>query len=227
MRILLVEDDLSIALPIMRALRKEFAADHAHNCRQAELLLDLHSYHLLIIDLGLPDGCGTRICEQQGKDCDIIILSGDISEKTRVFHLQNYATDYVCKPFSLSELLARVHNVQKTALRKPPSIQKNGLYVDSIHKQAVIDGAPLPLRRKEFEILSVLEKHMGQPVVKSLLLEEVWDEENEPFSNTIDAHVCSLRKALKQSDCRYVIQTIRGIGYVLTEPPATAPRAFE
>lgn len=224
MRILLVEDQLDIAGPIIRCLRRDFPVDHATTCVDARLLLDIHTYDLLIIDLGLPDGSGTEICKEKLErqlPGFTIILSGDFSEQSIVFHLENFADDYIAKPFSLAELRTRVKNFSKrlSEVSLTPHLEE-GLVLQRLHKQAFIHGKPIQLRRKEFELLSVLDKYIEKPVLKSALLEEVWDEQNEPFSNTIDAHICALRKALRKVSSDYTIQTIRGIGYQLTQQHA-------
>lgn len=220
MRILLIEDDESIAGPISRTLKREYTLDHAASCRDARLLLALHSYDILIIDLGLPDGSGTDICVehyQSKAEGKILILSGETSESAKIFHLETYVEDYVTKPFSLSELTVRVQNILKRD--KPPSkthvAHNESLYLDTKHKQAYFNQSLLPLRRKEFEILSVLHRYVGKPVIKSMVLEEIWDDLHEPFSNTIDAHICTIRKVLRKYSPDIQIQTVRGIGYQL------------
>ncbi len=224
MRILLVEDQLDIAEPIIRCLRRDFPVDHATTCTEARLLLDLHTYDLLIIDIGLPDGSGADICrEKLEKKLPgfTIILSGDFSEQSKVFHLENFADDYIAKPFSLAELRTRVTKFSKRLTEiTPTTIAGNGLVLQRSHKQAFIHGKSINLRRKEFEVLAVLDRYIEKPVLKSALLEEVWDEQNEPFSNTIDAHICALRKAIRKVSSDYTIQTIRGIGYQLTQQHA-------
>lgn len=222
MRILLVEDDLSVAKPVVRALRKIFAVDHASSYKEAALLIELHCYDLLLLDLYLPDGNGVDLINSRKSTPHVIILSGDGTEKSKVFFLQNGAADYICKPFSIAELIARVNNVARSSTKASNLDTTTGLFIDQTHKQAQCNGKLLPLRRKEFEILAFLEKHIHKPVVKSLILEAVWDERNEPFSNTIDVHICALRKALRRSSSKFEIHTIRGVGYLLTQSKVTS-----
>jgi DNA-binding response OmpR family regulator len=219
MRILLLEDNPDIAGPVTRCLRSDYAVDHAASCKEAQLLLEVHTYDIHVIDLGLPDGSGTEICKEileKNPEALIIILSCELSENIRVSHLDLYAVDYLSKPFSLRELVIRIKNTSKQLVPKTSLEVKKHLVLHRGHKQAYVFDKLLPLRRKEFEVLSVLEQYINKPVLKSLLLEAIWDEQNEPLSNTIDAHICAVRKVLLRAGSPVRIQTIRGVGYQLT-----------
>lgn len=219
MKILIVEDNLDLAATIKRALALDgVAADIAEDHERARRLFECHEYDLVILDLWLPrfDGIDLlREMRSHGSQIPILILSGRRRPKDRVHGLDEGADDYLCKPFHLSELRARIRALgRRVRIMGGPLIQVADLRIDTAAATACKSGHEIPLTRKEFAILQFLAQRPGIVVSQEELLEHVWDSEANPFSNSIRVHVNSLRRKLGD-DVRepHYIATVIGRGY--------------
>lgn len=218
MRILIVEDEQKIAKFVKKSLEAEsFAVDVAEDGEKGSFLGRTNDYDLIILDNLLPKKNGLEVCKEirnAGKNIPILMLSVKSGTNTKVDLLNAGCDDYLVKPFSLEELLARI----RALLRRPPNIVGDVLKVDNLtldtkkHK-VQRDGKDVYLTRKEFMLLEYLMRNKGVVLSRGMLLEHVWDMSVDPFSNTIESHIASLRKKIDSSHKRPLIKTVPGIGY--------------
>ena len=216
MRILLVEDEDSIAEPLVAGLRREgYDVDRAATVAAA---LAAAPADLVLLDLRLPDGDGLDVCRalRERGDTPIIVVTARGEEADRVVGLELGADDYVVKPFGLRELIARIRAVtRRTTTRSPQTaLQVGPLVVDERARLASLDGRELELTPKEFDVLAALARDPGAAVSRRRLLEEVWETTWYGSSKTIDVHVAALRRKLGDAS---LIETVRGVGFRLRD----------
>jgi two-component system, OmpR family, response regulator RegX3 len=219
--ILLVEDEESIVTPLVEALRRE-GFDTVVSTPVAGSLeaFERARPDLVLLDVMLPDGSGFEVCrELRGRSrVPIIMLTARGEEADRVAGLELGADDYVVKPFSARELVARVRAVLRRAEaggRQAEGVTEIGqLVVDPARRSASFRGEELVLSRKEFDLLRLLVESAGSVVTRERLLEEVWDTNWFGSTKTLDVHVSGLRKKLADdpTEPRY-IHTVRGVGF--------------
>jgi DNA-binding response OmpR family regulator len=176
----------------------------------------------VVLDLGLPDVDGLELCRRlrSSGDVPILILTARDEEADRIVGLELGADDYITKPFSPRELVARVRAILRRAEPAPPDsrmIELNGLRVDLRSRSVTMDGATVALRTLEFELLAELARQAGQVVTRDRLLDRVWGVSFAGGTRTVDVHVAQLRKKLGRPE---LIQTVRGVGYRVLESQA-------
>jgi DNA-binding response OmpR family regulator len=218
MKILVVEDDHTIAEPLATGLRRQgFEVTLVATGRDALAAAD---HDVVLLDLGLPDMDGNDVCRQirSRSDVPIIVVTARGDEVDRVIGLELGADDYVVKPFGFRELVARIHAV--TRRRQPRQIdrplQVAGLQLDARTRRVRLDDRELDLTPKEFDLLAVLMAEPGVVVSRRQLAERVWESSWYTHSRTVDVHVAALRRKLGDPDW---IETIRGIGFRLGRTP--------
>jgi two-component system response regulator RegX3 len=225
-RILLVEDEAAITEPLAAALEREgFSTSVVGTAGEALASADRLAPDLVLLDIGLPDGSGFDVCRVlRGRSTTpIIMLTARGEEADRVAGLELGADDYVVKPFSAREVVARVRAVlRRTESPGSPAdgaIEIGALRVDATRHAAILDGKDLELSRKEFDLLWTLISHAGRLLTRERLIEEVWDMNWFGSTKTLDVHISSLRKKLADdpSDPTY-IHTVRGVGFRFTGP---------
>jgi DNA-binding response OmpR family regulator len=214
MRVLLVEDDDSIAEPLASGLgRFGFQVDRVRTGAEA-LATPLND--LVLLDLGLPDMDGIDVCRRLRavSTVPIIVITARSDEVDRVLGLEMGADDYVVKPFGFRELVARIRAVTRRAQPAEPSpVQRLGsLELDRRERRVRVGGADVPLTAKEFALLALLGEDPGAVVERERILERVWDEHWFGPTKTLDVHVASLRKKLGDPGW---IETVRGVGFRL------------
>jgi two-component system OmpR family response regulator len=221
MRLLLVEDDLRIASFVQKGLEEAgYAVDHATNGEDG-LHLALHEpYDVAIIDLMLPKLDGLTLIEdlrQKKINTPVMILSARRSVDDRVKGLQKGGDDYLTKPFSFSELLARVQALIRRSSRtsEPMSLTVGELSVDLLTREVTRTGTKIELQPHEFALLEYLMRNAGRVLSKTMILEHVWDYNFDPQTNVVDVLVCRLRNKVDRDFENKMIHTIRGVGYVL------------
>jgi two-component system, OmpR family, response regulator RegX3 len=224
-RILLVEDERSISEPFSHALEREgFEAVVAQTASEALQLADRIDPDLVLLDLMLPDGDGRDVCREirRRSDIPIIMLTARGTETDRIVGLELGADDYVVKPFSGPEVIARIRAV----LRRTGSTTSNesvarveGLELDPESRRVTLDGEEIEMSRKEFDLLAALMERAGRVVRRETLMEEVWDENWFGSTRTLDTHIGWLRKKLDDdpADPRF-IHTVRGVGFRFRSP---------
>ena len=222
MRILVAEDDQKLASFMVKGLKQNsFAVDHSTDGQDA-LALALHTpYDTAVIDVMLPslDGLSlVRRVRREKTDLPMLILSARATVEDRVRGLEAGADDYLTKPFSFTELLARVHALIRRASRstEPSRLSVGDLVLDLHAREVLRGGRRVELATREFMLLAYLMRHAGQPVTKAMLLEHVWDYSFDPQTNVVDVVVCRLRQKLDRDfPGQRIIHTLRGVGYVL------------
>jgi DNA-binding response OmpR family regulator len=222
MKLLLIEDNRSLADSLKRHLSKVFVVDV---CRTAEEGLRQGTqggHDIVILDLHLPDGSGFDICQSlraAGLAIPILILTAATDIPSRVALLNAGADDYVTKPFSIAELRARLNAL----LRRAPSmtssslLQIDDLIVDPARRQVKRGGRAIELRRKEFDILEFLLRHRGEAVSRSHIVDHAWDTGKETWHNTVDVHIKHLRDKVDKPFKKQLIKTAYGIGYMIDD----------
>lgn len=218
MRILLIEDEPSIRENLKRNLEAEcYAVDSAVNGEEGIRMARLYEYDLLILDNLMPKKTGLEVCYELRTErytTPILLLSVQSDTEIKVRALDAGADDYLTKPFSLQELLARIRAV----LRRQPAIQEEvlsagELRIDLTRHTAHSYGKELTLTKKEFMLLAYLMQHQGIVLSRGMIMEHVWDMNADPFSNTIESHIASLRKKIRGDTNVSYITTISGRGY--------------
>lgn len=218
MRILVIEDEAKISGFLKTGLGERcFSVDVAPDGEQGSFLARTTEYDLVILDNILPKKTGLEVCKdirERGKPLPILMLSVKSDIATKVELLNAGADDYLSKPFSLEELLARINAL----LRRPPEIetdrmQMDDLSVDTTRYTVSRKGRSIYLTRKEFMLLVYLLRNRGTVVSRGMILEHVWDMDGDPFSNTIESHVSSLRRKIDLPGRRKLIHTVPGRGY--------------
>jgi DNA-binding response OmpR family regulator len=211
MRVLLVDDDLRFATALTAALRRSgYDVEHAPTAGAA---LAAPPCDLILLDVGLPDGDGIDVCRRlrETSDVAIIMLTARGEERNRVIGLRSGADDYVSKPFGFAELQARIEAVLRRARPRPAGARTVGrLRVDLDRHLAYVDGSPITLTRKEFQLLAILAAEPEVAVRRERLLREVWHTSWRGVSRTLDVHMATLRQKIGDGAR---IQTIRGVGY--------------
>jgi two-component system response regulator RegX3 len=220
--ILLVEDEESITTPLVEALRREgFDTAVSATAGESLELADRVKPNLVLLDVMLPDGSGFDVCRElrARSRVPIIMLTARGEEADRVAGLELGADDYVVKPFSARELVARVRAVLRRAAeageRKVEGASKIGdVRLDPARRSATFRGDALELSRKEFDLLRLLIENAGSVVTRERLIDEVWDTNWFGSTKTLDVHVSGLRKKLDDDpgSPRY-IHTVRGVGF--------------
>jgi DNA-binding response OmpR family regulator len=227
--ILLVEDERSIAEPFAGALTREgFEPVIAGTARAALELFRRHDPQLVLLDIALPDGDGREVCRELRRESavPIIMLTARGTETDRVVGLELGADDYVVKPFSSAEVIARIRAVLRRSSRDAatpdPPAEVDGLRLDPGARSATLDGAPLDLSRKEFDLLARLMRDAGRVVTREDLMADVWDENWFGSTKTLDVHVGFLRRKLGDdaAEPRF-LHTVRGVGFRFTGPDGT------
>ena len=223
MRILVVEDETDLALAVASGLRREgYAVDVAGNGAGAYERLDVNEYDLVCLDLGLPDIDGMQICRSlaDGEVGDpstrVLVLTARGSVEDRVAGLDAGADDFLVKPFALGELSARVRALlRRDAGRTDAVLRVGDLELDAARHEARRAGAVLTLTAKEYALLRYFMMHPGQVVSAERLLEHVWDEQADPFTNTVRVTISNLRRKLAAAADGQPIETVIGRGYRL------------
>ena len=222
MRILLVEDEEKIAAFLKRGLKEhKFVLDVAPDGEEALYFADLNPYDLIILDLGIPKISGINVCKQiraAKNSVPILILTARSAVEDRVAGLNAGADDYLSKPFSFVELLARIRALLRRERKEKNDILKVGdLEVNMLNHQVLRNGKQVALTAREYSLLQYLMLNANQVVTRTMISDHVWNEEFNSFSNIIDVHIRYLRKKIDEGFKNKLIHTIRGTGYILKE----------
>jgi len=221
MRVLVVEDDKQIADFLKAGLEQEcFAVDTAQDGARGAFLALTNDNDLIILDYMLPKKDGRQVCKlirEDGKTVPIIMLTVKSELPCKIDLLNLGADDYLTKPYSFEELLARI----KALLRRPKQIESEVLRIDDLTLDAkrhlVKRGKKeIYLTRKQFMLLQCLMKNQGRVVSRGMIMEHVWDMEGDLFSNTIETHITTLRRKIESPKKRKLIQTVPGMGYKIS-----------
>lgn len=218
MRILLVEDEIEIANTIKEELEKSFIVDVVHSGKDGEYQALMNMHDLIILDMLLPDSNGIDICKKlraAGITTPILMLTGQYQINKKVLALDSGADDYLTKPFNFEELSARLRALlrrQKNTLSSN-ILSLEDLTLDLDKKVAMRQGKTINLPRKELYLLEYLLRNVGRVVTRNMILDHVWETENESFTNTIDVHIKYLRDRVDRPFAKKLIKTVHGMGY--------------
>jgi DNA-binding response OmpR family regulator len=218
MRLLLVEDDRVLAAALSRALRAEgFVVDHLDAGKAAVEAVAVSAPDLLVLDLGLPDMDGTRVLQQVRKSqprLPVLVLTARDGVSDKVSALDTGADDYLCKPFEMDELLARLRVLARhigTSASSQVKIREVCLELAS--HEVSVDDLPVTLSRREYMLLKALMENMGRVLTREALENKLYGWGELVASNTIEVHISNLRKKMPEG----FIRTVRGVGYTISK----------
>ena len=223
MKLLLVEDEATTASFLKRGLSEEgYAVDLARRGDEADELIYVNRYDIVVLDVMLPGADGLSLCRkwrERGFSGPVLMLTGKDSVQDRVQGLDAGADDYLVKPFAFEELLARLRALSRRRGHETgsPVVTVGPITLNPIRHEVRLREERLDLTPKEYAILEILVRRPGQVVSRTLLWESVWESQSEPNSNVVDVNVGYLRKKL--GDDAAMIRTVRGAGFLL-EPPS-------
>ncbi|HEX5938248.1 MAG TPA: response regulator transcription factor [Actinomycetota bacterium] len=229
-RILVIEDESSISEPLAAYLAREgFDAEVAGTLASARAAFDRDEPDVVLLDVMLPDGDGRDLCRElrTRSDVPIVMLTARGEEVDRIVGLELGADDYVVKPFSAGELVARIRAIQRrgraSGARKAP-IAIGAITLDPSSRAVTKDGRPVELAAKEFDLLRLLMTRAGEVVGREEIMDEVWDPHWFGPTKTLDVHISWLRKKIEDepSSPRY-ITTVRGVGFRFAPPDGSEP----
>jgi two-component system OmpR family response regulator len=228
MRVLLIEDDERLTEALAASLRSEgYAVDIAPCAEDGRWMANEVPYDAIVLDVGLPDGDGIDLCgslRDSGVWAPILILTAHAEIGDRVRGLDAGADDYLAKPFSLEELIARLRALLRRGQAERPTVLLVGaMQLDPATRRVSIDGDVLPIAGRAFAILELLARRQGQLVSREDITEHVWDWAWEGASNVIDVHVSAIRATLRSSPLAPTIETVRGAGFILRAPDEGGP----
>ncbi|HEY7172163.1 MAG TPA: response regulator transcription factor [Vicinamibacterales bacterium] len=221
MRSLIIEDDQTIADFVARGLREAgFAVDLAADGEAGLELASNEPYDVAIVDLMLPKKDGLSVIDElrrRGRSTPVLILSARRSVDDRVRGLQAGGDDYLTKPFAFAELLARVQALVRRATRspEPTTLTVGDLALDLLTRRVTRGETPIELRPREFALLEYLMRNAGKVVSKTMILSHVWEYNFDPQTNIVDVLVSRLRDKIDRPFETKMLQTKRGVGYVL------------
>ncbi len=222
-RVLLIEDDKKIAAFIEKGLKEAgFMVDTGHDGKAGLDLIFSQAYDAAVIDIMLPGLDGLTVIERMRAadiNLPVLILSARQSVDDRILGLQRGGDDYMIKPFSFSELLARTQALIRRDQKKsqPTLLQVGDLQMDLLRHEVVRDGLKIDLPAKEYALLEYLMRNPGLVISKTTILERVYDYAFDPQTNVVDVLVCRLRNKIDKEFERKMIHTVRGMGYVLRD----------
>ncbi|MBN2896772.1 MAG: response regulator transcription factor [Campylobacterales bacterium] len=217
--ILIIEDDAAIAALLERSLKEHYKTLCAASLKEAKLLLQTHTPQLILLDLGLPDGDGKSLIPllRRALQTPIIVVSARHEEREIVAALDLGADDYVTKPFSLVELMARVRRAQRRALMlsdDTPVLTCNDLTLDLERHRCILKEVPIKLTPTEFSLMRLFMAHQGQVLTHQQILKQVWGVGYQQGMQYLRSYINTLRKKIETDPARpRYIQTELGIGY--------------
>ncbi len=222
MRVFIAEDQIKLANAIKRGLEHQgFAVDHRANGNEAAEHLVIHhsSYDVIMLDLMLPGRSGLDICRtlrERNITTPILVLTAKNATADKVSLLNSGADDYLTKPFSFAELVARIQALMRRPDESlPVELIAGDLRLNPGTHKVFNQEKEVKLTAKEFALLEFFMRHPGQILDRELILDHVWDFNFNSFSNVVDVHVKNLRKKLGQTEEKILIETVEGVGYRL------------
>ena len=223
MRILLIEDDLKLAAFILKGFKEAgFAVDHCDDGEDGLHMALSEPYDAAIVDIMLPKLDGFSLIDElrrRKKTTPVIILSAKRSVEDRIKGLQTGSDDYLVKPFSFAELLARVQALIRRAsgAAEPSSLVVGDLSMDLLTRKVIRGGKKIDLPPLEFSLLEYLMRNAGNVVSKTMIMEHVWDYNFDPQTNVVEVRICKLRDKIDNDFEKKMIHTVYGAGYALEE----------
>lgn len=229
MRILVIEDEQDLASAIKKGLEMEgFAVDIVFDGGEGCQLAEIHTYDIIILDLNLPDMSGLDVLQHirhLSKQIRVLILTAFSDTPSRVKGLNLGADDYHGKPFDFEELKARIRALlRRDLLRESPLLTYGPIELNPIAKTATCAGQQLTLTRKEFALLQYFLSHPDRVISSEELIEHLWDQHADPFSNSVRVHIATLRGKIRSIIHSNFLDTVPGYGYRLNKQIEGLPR---
>ncbi len=221
MKILIVEDERKVGQFVEKALAEQAYTTHlAPTCAEARDALAETPYDAIVLDLGLPDGDGLDLLREwraAGFNEPVLILSARDAVADRIKGLNLGADDYLPKPFSVDELLARVRSLlrRQGGAARATVLEHQGIRMDLLARHVSLDGVPVELTAREFALLELFLQNRGRVLTRTLIGEKIWDASYDLETNLIDVYVRRLRKKFERPGAPPLIRTLRGTGYQL------------
>jgi len=220
MKVLVVEDQQRLGQFLERGLREAtYTVRWVRTCKDALDALAESPYDVIVLDLGLPDGDGIDMLRQwreSGFNEPVLILSARDSLEDRIKGLNIGADDYLPKPFSFEELLARVRSlVRRQSTSKQMVLEHRGIRVDLVSHTVEVNGRPLDLTSREFALLQIFMQNAGRILTRTLISEKIWESHYDVDTNLLDVYMSRLRTKLESSPGKPLFKTVRGVGYQL------------
>jgi two-component system OmpR family response regulator len=221
MKLLLIEDDKESAKYLIKGLREQgYVVDHCINGKDGLFMAASEKYDAMIVDRMVPEIDGVTIIQTlraAGNETPMIILTALDKVEERVKGLKAGADDYLAKPYSFTELLARIEAItrRKTGEKATTKLSCADLEMDLLTRSVRRSGKVIELQAREFALLEYLMRNCGTVVTRTMLLEHVWDYNFDPQTNVIDVHISRLRQKIDKGFDKSLIQTLRGAGYRL------------
>jgi two-component system copper resistance phosphate regulon response regulator CusR len=222
MRILVVEDDRKVSAFLQKGLQEEnYAVDVCGDGNEALYLAQVNPYDVIVLDVMLPAKDGFSACRElreNGVLTPILMLTAKDEVEDRVMGLSEGADDYLTKPFSFEELLARIRAlIRRSQDYKAPVLKVGDLELDPVRRRVVRAGKEIALTGREYALLEYLMRNRGRVVTPSMILDHVWDMNYEGVSNIVNVYISHLRNKIDKNHVAKLIQTLRGHGYRIDE----------
>lgn len=224
MKILIVEDDPEISSMVREGLDE--AGYFTTVCRDGERAMRLAtggSFSLILLDIMIPSMDGIQVCaslRKAGVNTPILMLTARDAVNDRVTGLESGADDYLVKPFSFSELLARVRALlRRGSFEQQAVLRVEGLELDLLKRVASRNGMRLDLSNRQFELLSYLMQNADSVLTREMIARDVWKESTATWTNVIEVHIAQLRRKIERADWLPILHTVRGQGYLLGKMP--------
>ena len=222
MKILLVEDDRKIGQFVKKGLEEvSYATVWVRSRKEAQEAMAESEYDVVILDIGLPDGNGLQLLtdwREKKLPTQVLILSARHEVDDKIAGLNLGADDYLTKPFSFGELLARLRSlVRRHAGQKKTLLEHRGIRLDLLKHEAALDGASVPLTQREFALLEFFLQNPARVLTRTQIAEKIWDCHFDMETNLVDVYVAKLRGKLRRTnETDPVFQSVRGVGYKLS-----------
>jgi DNA-binding response OmpR family regulator len=220
MKILIVEDQRRIGQFVKKGLtERAYTATWVQTCREARDALCETNYDVIILDLGLPDGDGLTLLQEWrrgGFNEPVLILSARDAVQDRIRGLDFGADDYLAKPFSIEELLARVRSLlRRQSSSKETVLEHRGLRLDLLSRIVTLDRKPVELTSREFALLEIFLQNPGRVLPRTLISEKIWESHYDVDTNLLDVYMSKLRAKLESDKGSPLFKTVRGVGFQL------------
>lgn len=222
MRILVVEDEPRMAALVRQGLEEEnYAVDVVYNGRDVFDWVGIYDYDLIVLDIMLPGMNGLEVCRrlrEQGVSTAILMLTARDTVADRVEGLDSGADDYLVKPFAIEELTARIRALlRRQSPNKSVTLTVGDLTLDTATKRARRAGRTIDLSAKEYALLELLMRHPNQVLSREQIIDHVWNADYDAHSKLIEFYIHALRRKIDQGETHKLIQTIRGLGYRMSD----------
>jgi len=221
MRVLIIDDNKQVAESLRRGLKSSYSVDVALTGQDGVMMAESAQYDVILLDLNLPDLSGEDVCASlrfNGLKTPIIVLTGRDVVQDKVELLDMGADDYLTKPFSLEEVKARIRLAMRHATKEvgpTTTLKVDGLELDPAARTVKRSEQEVELRRKEFDLLEYMMRNHGKTLTRPMILEHIWDMNENLWANVVDVHIKHLRDKIDRPFGSKIIKTVHGVGYKL------------